>query len=131
MIMFTLEQIKAAHSKVKSGSDFPQYIRSLKALGVDHYTTKVDDGTNEYFGCADFKIESEPKYLKLTVADKVESQKFEEYLKAHQQGKSDYLTFCNQAAKTGVESWTVLLDKMTCTYYDKTGNSILIENVPQ
>ena len=32
--MFTLEQIKLAHSKVKSGADFPAYIKELKALGV-------------------------------------------------------------------------------------------------
>jgi len=28
--MFTVEQIKAAHSKVKSGADFPSYIKEIK-----------------------------------------------------------------------------------------------------
>ena len=32
--MFTVEQIKAAHSKVKSGADFPAYIQEIKALGL-------------------------------------------------------------------------------------------------
>lgn len=27
--MFTLDQIKAAHNKVKSGADFPAYIQDL------------------------------------------------------------------------------------------------------
>jgi uncharacterized protein YbcV (DUF1398 family) len=31
--MFTLEQIKQAHSKVKSGADFPKYIQEIKILG--------------------------------------------------------------------------------------------------
>ena len=31
--MFTAEQIKAAHSKVQSGADFPAYIKAIKALG--------------------------------------------------------------------------------------------------
>lgn len=35
--MFTVEQIKAAHSKVKSGADFPAYIQEIKSLGVTHY----------------------------------------------------------------------------------------------
>ena len=35
--MFTVEQIKAAHSKVQSGADFPAYIREIKELGVTHY----------------------------------------------------------------------------------------------
>jgi hypothetical protein len=32
--MFTIAQIKKAHSKVKSGEDFPVYIQDLIALGV-------------------------------------------------------------------------------------------------
>jgi hypothetical protein len=30
--MFTLEQIKQAHSQVKSGADFPRYIQTIKIL---------------------------------------------------------------------------------------------------
>lgn len=41
--MFTAEQIKAAHSKVKSGADFPSYIQEIKALGVTHYEAHVED----------------------------------------------------------------------------------------
>ena len=32
--MFTIQQIKEAHSKVKSGSDFPKYVQDIIALGV-------------------------------------------------------------------------------------------------
>jgi hypothetical protein len=35
--MFTIEQIKQAHVKVKSGADFPAYIKYLKQLGVRYY----------------------------------------------------------------------------------------------
>jgi hypothetical protein len=35
--MCTVAQIKAAHSKVKSGADFPAYIKESKALGVTQY----------------------------------------------------------------------------------------------
>lgn len=31
--MFTIEQIKTAHSQVKSGADFPAYIQEIKKLG--------------------------------------------------------------------------------------------------
>lgn len=34
--MFTVEQIEEAHSKVKSGTDFPNYIQEIKNLGVKH-----------------------------------------------------------------------------------------------
>ena len=39
-----MQQLKAAHSKVKSGADFPAYIRKIKALGVTHYDTYVNNG---------------------------------------------------------------------------------------
>ena len=42
--MFSLEQIKAAHSKMKSGADFPSYINEIKQLGVIGYATFVSDG---------------------------------------------------------------------------------------
>ena len=35
--MFTVEQIQEAHSKVKSGADFPKYIQDIKKLGVDAF----------------------------------------------------------------------------------------------
>lgn len=48
--MFTVEQIKAAHGKVKSGADFPAYIQEIKAMGVTHYEAYVADGHVDYHG---------------------------------------------------------------------------------
>jgi uncharacterized protein YbcV (DUF1398 family) len=42
--MFTVEQIKAAYSKVRSGADFPTYIKEIKKLGITHYEAYVADG---------------------------------------------------------------------------------------
>jgi len=42
--MFTLEQIKVAHAKVKSGADFPAYILELKLIGLLSHTQFVTDG---------------------------------------------------------------------------------------
>ena len=52
-------------------------------------------------------------------------------LKEHQQGKTDYFTFCKSCAETGIEKWVVSLIDMTCIYYDKIGNKILVEQIPQ
>ena len=68
--MFTVEQIKTAHSKVKSGADFPAYIQDLKKLGVTQYETFVADGHTDYYGANDFKTTSPAKYELLTVAEK-------------------------------------------------------------
>ncbi|MBK6984682.1 MAG: DUF1398 family protein [Bacteroidetes bacterium] len=128
--MFTIDQIKAAHSKVKSGADFPKYIQDLIGLGVEAYSTYVIDGHAEYFGKNGYQIKSDAKYADLNIAEKSDSQIFINRLKFHQQGQSDYMTFCNDSAKAGVEKWIVDTRKMTCTYYDLAGNRMLEEQIP-
>src|SRR5688572_24402819 len=91
--MFTLEQIKEAHNKVKSGADFPAYIRDLKKLGVSHYETIVSDGHSNYYGADNFKTTSPAKYETLTIAERCNKEQFETDLKEHQNGKTDYQTF--------------------------------------
>lgn len=129
--MFTVEQIKAAHSKVKSGADFPAYIQDIKKLGVTHYDTFVMDGHTDYFGANDYKTSSTAKYEALRVAETADKEQFKMNLKEHQQGKTDYPTFINMCAAFGIDKWSVCMDKMTCTYYDKAGNEILEEHIPQ
>lgn len=128
--MFTIDQIKEAHSKVKSGADFPQYIQDLIGLGVEAYSTYVMDGHTEYFGKDDYHIKSDSKYPVLNVSEKSDSGNFINRLKIHQQGQTDYMTFCNDSTNNGVEKWIVDTRKMTCTYYDKAGNNMLEEKIP-
>jgi uncharacterized protein YbcV (DUF1398 family) len=128
--MFTLEQIKSAHSKVKSGADFPAYIQDLKKMGVSFYETYVSDGHTDYFGSNQYKLSWPAKYDRLPIAESANIFSFKMELKEHQNGKTDYQTFIEMCAKYGVEKWTVSIDKMTCTYYDKARNEILIEEIP-
>lgn len=127
---FTIEQITEAHSKVKSGADFPGYIQELIQLGVAAYEIFVHDGHALYFGKDDFTARTEAKYDALTVAETSNKEQFIGDLKSHQAGGTDYMTFCNDCAKAGVEKWFVDLGKMTCAYYDKAGNELLIEHIP-
>lgn len=129
--MFTIEQIKTAHSKVKSGADFPAYIRDIRELGVTCYKTFVSDGHTDYSGSGGYAASSPAKYQLLTIAGSVNADQFKADLQAHQQGGSDYLTFCKQAAAHGIEKWVVKIEDLTCTYYDKAGNEILAEVIPQ
>lgn len=128
--MFTLEEIKAAHAKVKTGADFPKYIQDLIKLGVEYYNAFVITGYTDYYSTDGQKVTNPPKYKELTIADKSDAEQFRADLKAHQNGKTDYLTFCKDCAKSGIEGWTVSLPKMTCTYFDKSGNKILVEQIP-
>ncbi len=129
-IMFTLDQIKTAHSKVKSGADFPAYIQEIKKLGVLSYQTFVSDVHTDYFGENDFKISTLPNDNILSITDKSNPEQFKTYLKAHQQGKTDFPTFRIDCAKSGIEKWVTSLENMTCTYFDKQGNVVLEEIIP-
>ncbi len=128
--MFTVEQIELAHSKIKSGSEFPKYIQEIKEIGVIAFETWVTDSHTNYFGKNDFKKISKPKYETLAIVNNSDKDKFCEYLKIHQNGETDYFTFCKHCAETGIEKWIVDLDKMTCIYYEKSENEILVEIVP-
>ena len=128
--MFTKEEIKAAHSKVKSGADFPAYIQDLKELGIISYETFVSDGHSDYYGANNYKASSTPGYEVLIISDTIHEEQFKSDLKSHQQGNTDYLRFCNDAAKSRIEKWLIDMDKMTCAYYSKDGKKILTENIP-
>ncbi len=128
--MFTINQIKEAHSKVKSGADFPNYIQDLIKLGVASYDTFVADGHSDYYDGINYKINSEAKYPNLKIAETSDAEKFIQYLKMHQQGQTNYPNFCTHSAETGVEKWKVDLTKMTCTYFNLKGDIMLVETIP-
>ena len=128
--MFTLEQIKSAHSKVKSGADFPAYIREIKELGVSHYEAHVPDGHIDYHGAGDYIVKSPGRYELLTIAPTTDMEQFKAELLAHQQRKTDYLQFIHMCSEKGIEKWEVRMDKMTCSYFDKAGREVLVEKIP-
>jgi len=127
---FTLAQIRAAHEQVKSGADFPQYIQDIIALGVKKFETYVIDSHTLYFGMDGYQTKSEPQYEPLTITGETNKVLFTSYLSQHQQGGSDYFTFCKHCVQTGVAKWTVDLKEMTCVYYDQAGLKILVEVIP-
>ena len=128
--MFTIADIKAAHAKVKSGADFPAYIQDLITLGVTSYTTFLHDGHTEYNGADGYKTQTPPSGMVRHITPTANNAEFTSNLKAHQQGQTDYPTFCNIAAAAGVEKWVVVMQAMTCTYYDLQGNIMLEEKIP-
>lgn len=129
--MFTLTQIQAAHDKVQSGADFPSYIQDLIQLGVKGYDTIVADGRVSYYGENDYTTSTDAKYDTLATATIANKERFIEFLVMHQDGQTNYYTFCQHAAQCGIAKWRVDIIEMTCTYYDVLGNAIVIEKIPE
>lgn len=128
--MFTIQQIQDAHSKVKSGADFPKYIQDIITLGVTSFETFVSDNHTDYYGNDNLQTSSEGFSETLTITNESNIEQFKSDLKLHQQGNTDYKTFLSDCAKSGVAKWIVVMDKMTCSYYDINGNEMLVEKIP-
>lgn len=128
--MFTIEQIHQASSRVKSGKDFPRLVQDLKSIGVTHYDNYVSDGRMKYFGANGFMLEVKAKYPEMTINEEGSSDKLKQALSIHQQGQTDYPTFCQQAADAGVGKWTTHMIEMSVTYLDKKGNILTVESIP-
>lgn len=129
--MFTIEQVHEAFNKIKSGSDFPQFVQNLRAIGVIHYDNFVSDGRTRYYGLDNFILTSESKYPTIDINNLSSPNKLKHAISTHQQGGTDYLTFCKQASDAGVEKWTTHMIEMTVTYLDKQGNSLAVEPISQ
>lgn len=129
--MFTIQQIHDAFAKVKSGADFPQFVQDLKALGIHYYENYVADGSTQYIGANGFSVTGEAKYTPLAVTAESSAEALKNAITIHQQGATDYPTFCEQAAQAGVEKWTTHMLQNTVTYYNQAGEALLVEPIPQ
>ncbi|MCX2574344.1 DUF1398 domain-containing protein [Pedobacter sandarakinus] len=129
--MFSIEDIKAAENKIKTGTDFPKFIAELKTLGVVRNDVYVSTGLSIYFDDEDNVQQISPQdYPSLVVNDEVSKDKLSHALNIHQQGQTDYFTFCKQAADAGVEKWVIDLNAMTCTYLTSQAEELVQEQIP-
>ena len=128
--MFTLQQLKAAHSKVKTGADFPYYVQEIKALGLIAYEFMVTDGSVVYYGENGHQVTAGAIYEPLKINVNPSADELRHTIAIHQQGKTDFITFCKQAANAGVEKWVIDTRKMLCTYQDNAGNDLVAEPIP-
>lgn len=127
---FTLEQMKAAHARVKSGADFPQYIQEIKALGLKRYIFDVTDGTVTYYGESGHQVAASAIYDPKTINPVASPDELKHIIAIHQQGKTGFATFCEQAAGAGVKRWVIDTERMLCLYEDTAGKEMVAEPIP-
>jgi Protein of unknown function (DUF1398) len=68
-VMVTIEQINDVHTRLGSARTLPEYVRALKALGVERYDSYLADGHSEYFGQGGHTVVSPPVHEVLPVAE--------------------------------------------------------------
>lgn len=129
--MFTIAEIKTAESKIKTGADFPQFIKEIKDLGVTRNDVYISNGLSIYFNNEDQAVQASPdEYPVLVINDEPSVNKLKHALEVHQRAETNYLTFCKQAADAGVEKWVIDVANMTCTYLDSEQNELIKEKIP-
>lgn len=128
-IMFTLRQIHEIHDHLGNAETLTQYLRALKAIGVEKCESFVTDGHSEYFGKNDQKVVSPPVHEALTVTQTSNREKLIEHLDLHNQQKTSYLEMSKGLADSGIEKWTFDTNNMTITYCDKAGNEVFAEAI--
>ncbi|MBL7799221.1 MAG: DUF1398 family protein [Chitinophagales bacterium] len=127
---FTLEQLNTAEARVKSGADFPNYMKELIDMGVIRIETFVVDGNTVFHGQGSYAVTAASKYPPLVIAETHNTQQFQADLKRHQRGETDFFTFCADCAKTGVNKWIIDVSEKTCTYFDLSSGAVLVESIP-
>jgi uncharacterized protein YbcV (DUF1398 family) len=129
--MFTLEQMKTAHAKVKTGKDFPKYIREIKGYGLKRYVFSVIDGSTTYYGENGHEVASKGMYAPKAIAEKASPDGLRHTIAVHQQGATTFLEFCEEVATEGVKQWVIDTDRMLCTYEDMEGKEMVAEPIPE
>jgi uncharacterized protein YbcV (DUF1398 family) len=125
----TIEQINDLHARLGSARTFPEYVRALKALGVERYDSYLADGHSEYFGQSGQRVVSPPVHEVLPVAGASEREAFLQHLSRHERGETTYLEMSRGLAQSGIEKWTVDTAGMTMTFDDKAGKEMLVEQI--
>ena len=120
--MFNLERIDRIHDQLGKQATLLQYLQALKAIGVDKCDSFISDGHSEYFGKEGHEVLSSSAHEKLKIAEVSNREDFIKYLNLHSQRKTTYLEMSRGLADRGVEKWTFDTNKMTMTYYDRSGN---------
>ena len=114
--MFTIEQINDLHARLGSAKTLAEYVRALKALGVERYDSYLADGHSEYFGQGGQRVVSPPAHEVLAVAETSQREALLEHLRRHERRQTTYLEMSMGLAQSGIEKWTVDTGSMTMTF---------------
>ncbi len=105
-------------------------MQEIKSLGWVYYGYMVTDGSTVYHGANNSKVQNGAIYPSKNINSESSLEELKHIIKIHQQGQTNFLTFCEQAAAAGVNHWTVDTRRMACIYVDCAGTEMLAEPIP-
>jgi len=126
---FTFEQIDEIHNQLGSADSLPEYARALNSIGVVSYDSFVTDGHSDFFGKDGFRVSSPSYHDSFVVAEQSDNALFQKYMKLAEAGKIGYEEMSKGFAESGIEKWTMDTEALTFAYSDKSGQTLLVEDL--
>lgn len=127
---FTLSEIQQAHQQY-TGVDFPKLFKEFKDMGMTYNIVNIQDGTATYVHQSEDDIVTSSVKSNHTVAPSSNQSIVQDVLTRHQQGQTDFETFCDEMAEAGIYKWHIDIQAGTCTYIDLKEQAIISELIPQ
>lgn len=127
---FKLSAIQKAHQQF-TGVDFPKLFKAFKDMGMTYNIVNIQDGTATYVHQSEDDIVTSSVKSNHPVAPSSNQSIVQDVLTRHQQGQTDFETFCDEMAQAGIYKWHIDIQAGTCTYIDLQEQAIISELIPQ
>lgn len=127
---FTLSETQQAHQQY-TGVDFPKLFKEFKDMGMTYNIVNIQDGTATYVHQSEDDIVTSSVKSNHPVAPSSNQSIVQDVLTRHQQGQTDFETFCDEMAEAGIYKWHIDIQAGTCTYIDLKEQAIISELIPQ
>jgi uncharacterized protein YbcV (DUF1398 family) len=88
--VFTIEDINDLHAQLGSARTFPEYVRALRAIGVERYDSYLADGHSEYFGQGGHRVDSPSVHEVLPIAKIGQRETFLDHLRSRERRQTTY-----------------------------------------
>lgn len=127
---FKLSAIQQAHQQF-TGVDFPKLFKAFKDMGMTYNIVNIQDGTATYVHQSEDDIVTSSVKSNHPVAPSSNQSIVQDVLTRHQQGQTDFETFCDEMDQAGIYKWHIDIQAGTCTYIDLQEQAIISELIPQ
>ncbi|PWJ54534.1 uncharacterized protein YbcV (DUF1398 family) [Dyadobacter jejuensis] len=114
-IELTESLIESAEIKAK-GLPFPEFVKELKALGIDNYEVRVDSGDTTYTSKNGDKLVVPGRTAVFEPTETFKVEAVRQAIQRNQQGLTSYSDFLQEIGQAGIHTYLADLVSMRVIY---------------
>ncbi|MHA4742484.1 DUF1398 domain-containing protein [Dyadobacter sp. MSC1_007] len=130
MIELTDELIHSAEER-SAGLPYPQFVKNLKAIGVDNYEVKVKNHKRTYTSVHGDKLIIAGDLPEFECAETFQLEEVKAAIKRNQEGITDYPTFLRELGAAGIHTYVADLTGMKVIYQGPNSEYEYEEMIPE